>query len=142
MAPGVPHMTTVREVPAKSNLGLCSRDEVLAPSNARPDRNSGLPHPPSNKPPRSREGWFDEVATGLLCLSVPMKPGMRSIQIKTCHRGQNNVVLNRHMRGLPYRNLRITTTLPMPFPSECSTDPPTCPTRSSNRITKASTHHN
>jgi hypothetical protein len=36
-------------------------------------------------------------------------------------------VLNRHRRGLPHRNLRITTTLSPPFPSECSTGPPNWP---------------
>jgi hypothetical protein len=33
VAPRVSQMTTVCEVPTKLNLGPCSRDEVLAPSN-------------------------------------------------------------------------------------------------------------
>jgi hypothetical protein len=41
--------------------------------------------------------------------------------------GTNPSVLNRHRRGLPYRNLGITTSLSSPFPSECSTDPPKWP---------------
>ena len=41
--------------------------------------------------------------------------------------GTNPSVLNRHMWGLPHRNLRIDTSLSPPFPSECSTDPPTGP---------------
>jgi hypothetical protein len=36
----------------------------------------------------------------------------------------NPSVLKRHRRRLPHRNLRITTSLFPPFPSECSTDPP------------------
>jgi hypothetical protein len=32
--PGVSRTTTVRKVPTKSKSGLCSRDEVLAPSDA------------------------------------------------------------------------------------------------------------
>jgi hypothetical protein len=38
VTPGVSRMTTVHEVPTKSKSGLCSRDEVLAPSDhsARP----------------------------------------------------------------------------------------------------------
>jgi hypothetical protein len=55
-----------------------------------------------------------------------------STQLKAYHQGQNDVVLNRHRRGLPHRNLRIATTLSPSFPFECSTDPPTCPSRSSN----------
>jgi hypothetical protein len=50
MAPGVSRMTTVREVLTKLKLDLCFRDEVLAPSDARPDRHPRLPHSPSNKP--------------------------------------------------------------------------------------------
>jgi hypothetical protein len=104
-APGVSRTTTVREVPTKSKSGLCSRDEarrdnstrmpdrhpgsqrcpawpsswaavyVLAPSDARPDRYLGLPHSPSNKPPRSREGRFNKVVTELLGLPGPINPG-------------------------------------------------------------------
>jgi hypothetical protein len=38
--------------------------------------------------------------------------------------GINPLVLNRHRRGLPHKNLRIATTLSPPFPSECSTGSP------------------
>jgi hypothetical protein len=41
-------------------------------------------------------------------------------------------VLNQHRQRLPHRNLGIATVLSPPFHSECSTDPPTCPARSSN----------
>jgi hypothetical protein len=37
--------------------------------------------------------------------------------------GTNPSILNRHRRGLPYRNLRIGTTLSLFFLSECSTGP-------------------
>jgi hypothetical protein len=56
VAPEVSRTTTVGEVPTKSKSGLCSWDEVLAPSDARPGRHPRWPHSPSNKPPRSREG--------------------------------------------------------------------------------------
>jgi hypothetical protein len=48
---GVSHTTTVCEVPTKSKSGPCSRDEVLAPSDAQSGRNPGLPHSPFNKQP-------------------------------------------------------------------------------------------
>jgi hypothetical protein len=74
VTPGVSRTTIVREVPTKSKLGPCSQDEVLAPSDARPGHHPGLPHSPSNKPPRSWEVRFDEVVTGLLGLSGLIKP--------------------------------------------------------------------
>jgi hypothetical protein len=118
VAPEVSRMTTVYKVPTKSKSGPCSRCEVLAPSDARPRHHPGLPHSPFSKPPRCREVWFDKVVTGLLGLSGPIKPDMQSVQIKACHRGQNDVVLNRHRRGLPPWNLRIATAHSPPFPSK------------------------
>jgi hypothetical protein len=123
VASWVSRTTTVREVHTKSKSGPCSRDEVLAPSDAQPGRHLGLPHSRSNKSPRSKEVQFDEVVTGLLGLSGPIKPDIQSVQIKACHRGQNNAVLNRHMQGLPPSNHGIATTLSSSFPSECSTVP-------------------
>jgi hypothetical protein len=38
---GVSRTTTIRKVPTKSKLVPCSRDEVLAPSDTRPDRHPG-----------------------------------------------------------------------------------------------------
>jgi hypothetical protein len=73
VAPGVSRTATIGEVLTKSKSGLCSRDEVLASSNSRLGRHSGLPHYPSNKPPRSREGQFDKVVIGLLGLPGPIK---------------------------------------------------------------------
>jgi hypothetical protein len=81
---------TICEVPTNSKLGLCTEGEVLAPSDARPSRHPRLPHSPSNRPPRSREVWFDKVVTGLLGLPGPIKPNMWSVQIKACHWGQND----------------------------------------------------
>jgi hypothetical protein len=81
-APGVSCKTTVREVSTMSKSGPCSRDEVLAPSDAQLGHHPVLPHSPSNKPPRSKEVHFDEVVTGLLGLLGPIKPDMRSVQIK------------------------------------------------------------
>jgi hypothetical protein len=118
VAPGVSRTTTVGEVYTKSKSGLCSRDEVLAPSDARLGHHLELPHSPSNKPPQSREGQFDKVVPGLLGLSCPIKPDMRPVQIKACHRDQNDTVLNRHRRGLPPWNLGIVMTLSLSIPSE------------------------
>jgi hypothetical protein len=73
VALGVSRTTTIGEVPTKSKLGLCSRDEVLAPSDARSSLHTEMPHSPSNKPPRSREGRFDKVVPGLLDLPGPIK---------------------------------------------------------------------
>jgi hypothetical protein len=42
MAPGVSCMTTARELPTKSKSGLCSRDDVLAPTD-HPARPSSWP---------------------------------------------------------------------------------------------------
>jgi hypothetical protein len=70
--PRVSCTTTIHEVPTKSISGPCSRDEVLAPSDARPGRQPRLPHSSSNKPPPRREVRFDKVVTGLLGLSGPI----------------------------------------------------------------------
>jgi hypothetical protein len=93
------------------------------PAIVRPCCRCVLPHSPSNKPPRSREGWFDEVVTELLYLPSPINPICDQYKSKLVHRGQNDVVLNRHSRGPPPWNLRIATALSPPFPSEWSTFP-------------------
>jgi hypothetical protein len=80
-------MTTVCEVPTKSKSGLYSWDEFLAPSDALATRHPGLPHSPANKPPRSREGRFNKVVTGLLVLPGPIKPHNWIVQMKVCHQG-------------------------------------------------------
>jgi hypothetical protein len=93
------------------------------------------PHSPSKSKSttQSRDVQFDIVITKATRLIEPHKTWHAvSTQLKACHRGQNGAVLNRHRRGLPHRNLRIATSLSPPFPFECSTDPPTCPARSSN----------
>jgi hypothetical protein len=120
MATGVSRTITIREVPNKLKSSHCSQDKVLTPSDARPGRHPGLPHSPSNKPPWSREGWFDKVVTSVLCLPSPIKLDKWSVQIKTCHSCQNDAVLNRHRLKLPYWNLRIATTVYPPFPFEWS----------------------
>jgi hypothetical protein len=76
---------------------------------------------------------FGEVVIGLLGLPDPIKIWhVVSTQLKVCHRDQNDTIHNRHGRGIQHRNLGIATSLSLLFPSECSTDPPTCPARSSN----------
>jgi hypothetical protein len=57
VAPGVSRTTTIRKVPTKSKSGSRSLDEVLAPSDAQPDRHPGLPHSLSNTSPQSRGGY-------------------------------------------------------------------------------------
>jgi hypothetical protein len=73
VAPGVSRTITIGEVPTKSKSSLCSRDEVLAPGDARSSLHTEMSHSPSNKPPRNREGRFDKVVLGLLGLSGPIK---------------------------------------------------------------------
>jgi hypothetical protein len=84
------------------------------------------PHSPSKSKSttQSREVWFDIVVAKAARLIGPHQTWHAvSTQLKACHQGQNDAVLNWHGRGLPYRNLGIATTLSPPFPSECSTDP-------------------
>jgi hypothetical protein len=45
---GVSRTATICEVPTKSKSSLCSRDEVLDPSDAWLGRHLGLPHSSSN----------------------------------------------------------------------------------------------
>jgi hypothetical protein len=91
----------------------------------------------------SREVRFDIVVTKATRLIGPHRTRhVDNIQLKAYHRGQNSVVLNRHGRGLPHRNLGIATILSLPFPFECSTDPPTGPAQSSNSEYPISMHHN
>jgi hypothetical protein len=113
------------QVPTMSKSGPCTRDEVLS---------LGLILPPKSKnTTRSREVRFDIVVAKATRLIGPHKTWHAiSTQLKACHQGQNGAVHNQHGRGLPYRNLRIATTFSPPFPFECSTDPPTGLTRSSN----------
>jgi hypothetical protein len=88
---------------------------------------SPRPHSPSKSKSTAwiREVRFDKVVTKATRLTGPHKTQhVVSTQLKACHQGQNGVVLNRHGWGLPYRNLRIATTLSPLFPSECSTNPP------------------
>jgi hypothetical protein len=73
VTPWVSRTTTICDVPTKLKSGPCSRDEVLAPSDAQPSHHPGLPHSPSNWPPRRREVWFDEVVTRLLGLLGSIK---------------------------------------------------------------------
>jgi hypothetical protein len=89
------------------------RIKACPPAIVWPGRHLGLPNSPSNKPPQSREVWFDKVVTELLGLSGPINPT----------RGQNYAVLNRHRRGLPPWDIGIAMTLSSSFPFEWSTFP-------------------
>jgi hypothetical protein len=99
VTPEVSRMTTVCEVPTKSKSGLCSQDEVLAPSDVWPDRHPGLPHSPSNKPPRSKEVQFDEVVTGLLGLPGPINPTCGQYKSKLTIRAKTTQSLIDTSRG-------------------------------------------
>jgi hypothetical protein len=125
-------------------LGLCSWDEVLAPSD-RPVRPSfWCPIlPPLNHLEVGRE-WFDKVVTGLLGLSGPINPICGQYKSKLVHQGQNDAVLNRHRWGLLPWKLRIAATLSPSFPFEWSTFPylPRPVTTTYMNINIASTHHN
>jgi hypothetical protein len=78
----VSRTTTVREVATKSKSGICSRDEVLAPSDIRFGYHPGLPHSLFNKLPQSRDGWFDKVVTKLLGLPGSINPICRQYKSK------------------------------------------------------------
>jgi hypothetical protein len=104
------------QVPTKSKLGPCSWDEVFALSL--------IPPPKSTHTTRSRVVQFDKVVTKATRLTGPHKTQHAvSTQLKACHQGQNNAVLNWHERWLPHRNLGRATAPSPPFPSVCSTDP-------------------
>jgi hypothetical protein len=84
------------------------------------------PHSPSKSKSttRSREVQFNIVVTKSTRLIGSHKTRyVVSTQLKTCHRGQNDAVINRHEWGLPHRNLRIATTLSSHFPSSVSLIP-------------------
>jgi hypothetical protein len=100
VTPGVSRTTTVREVPTKSKSGLCSRDEVLTPSDHLVI--ILVPHSPSTKLPRSRVRTVQQSNYWATRFTGPHKFDMRSVQIKSCYRGQNDVVLNRYRQGLPH----------------------------------------
>jgi hypothetical protein len=89
----------------------------------RPSHHCGLPHSPSNKPPQSKEGWFDKIVTRLLGLSGPINPTCGQYKSKLVHWSKNDMVFNRHRRGLPPWHLRIVTALSPPLPSEWSAFP-------------------
>jgi hypothetical protein len=105
VAPGVSCRTTVGEVPTKSKLGLCFRDEVLAPSNVWPGCHSGLPHYPSNKPPWSREWQLDKVVTGLLGLPGPKKN-------PTCGQYKSRLAIGAKSTGPKSTKMRATRQKP------------------------------
>jgi hypothetical protein len=144
LASQVSRMTTVCKVPTKSKVGPYSQDEVLAPSDrlARPSSWAALF---SLQQTTSKQGgtiWQNSYwATRF---TMPHKPDMWSVQVKDCHRGQNEAILNRHRRGLQPWNLIITIALYPPFPSEWSTFPylphPVTPTNMNINI--VSTHRN
>jgi hypothetical protein len=113
------------QVPTKSKLGPCSQDKVLALDLIPPLK--------STSTTRSREVRFDKVVTKATRLTGPHKTRHAvSTQLKACHRGQNDAVLNWHKWGLPHRNLGIATTLSLALPFRVFHWSPTCPTRSSN----------
>jgi hypothetical protein len=86
-----PHGSHVRQPSVKSLLGQnqvsAPRMKSWLPAIVRPSRHPGLPHSPSNKPRQSKEGLFDKVVTKLLGLLGPIKPNMRSVQLKACSSG-------------------------------------------------------
>jgi hypothetical protein len=57
------------------------------PAIVRLSRYPGQPHSPSNKPPRSREVWFDKIVTKLLGLSGPQNSTCGQYKIKACPSG-------------------------------------------------------
>jgi hypothetical protein len=82
LAPWVSHTTTLRKVPTRSKSGLCSRDEILIPTDHLARPSSWATSVSLHKSPRRREGWFDKVVTKLPSLSGPIKSNMWSVQFK------------------------------------------------------------
>jgi hypothetical protein len=116
----------------------------MDPAIARLGRHHGLPHSPSNKPPRSWVGRFDKVVIGLLGLPSPINLTWSLYKSMLVLGGQNDVVLNQHRWRLPPWNLGIATALSPPIPSEWSTFLylPHLVTPTNMNINIASTHHN
>jgi hypothetical protein len=79
VAPWDSRTTTFRKVHTKSKSGLCYRDEIPVPSDRLAPPSSWVTSFSLHKPPRCREGWFNNVVTTLLDLQVPIKPDMRSV---------------------------------------------------------------
>jgi hypothetical protein len=77
---------------------------------------------------RVGERGFSKLVTQLHQLAGHISPTYDRY-VRYLLTGTNPSVLNRHRRELSHRNLRITTTLSLPFPSECSTGPPNWPLR-------------
>jgi hypothetical protein len=108
-------MTTICEVPTKSKLVPCFQDKVLTPSDTQPGGHTDASFPLQQT--TSELGvQFGEVVTGLLGLPSPKKPAMQPVQIKACHRDQNDRILIDTSGWLPHINLRIATTLSLSFP--------------------------
>jgi hypothetical protein len=127
----------------RRNWGSAPGITTWLPTIVRPGHHPGPRHSLSTKPPRSMVGMVRQSSYWVTRFTRAHKPDIRSVQIKACHQGQNNVVLNRHRWGLPPWNLRITTTLSSSFPFECLTFPylsrPVTTTYMNINI--ASTHH-
>jgi hypothetical protein len=83
----VSRTTTLHKVPTRSKSGLCSRDEILVPSDRSARPLSWATSFSLHKPPQSKEKWFNKVVTKLLGLPVLIKPDMWSVQIKACPSG-------------------------------------------------------
>jgi hypothetical protein len=101
VAPGVSRMTNTRKVPTKSNLGPCSRDEVLASSDSLARPSSWAASFSLQQTTSKQGGMIWQTSYWATRFTWPHKPNMQSLQIEACHRGQNDVVLNRYRRGLP-----------------------------------------
>jgi hypothetical protein len=113
----------IRKLPTKLKSGPYSKDEVLAPSDRPAHPSSWAASFSLQQTTLKQEVRFDKVVTKLLGLPGPIKLHMRTVQIKACPSGSNDVDLNRHRWGLPPWNLRISTARSPPFPSECYTFP-------------------
>jgi hypothetical protein len=136
-------LTTVCEIPTKSKSGLWSRDEVLALNDHPAQSSSGAASFFLQQTTSKQGGTVRQSSYWATRFTGARKPDMRSIQIKACHRDQNDTILNRHMRELPPWNLRIATSLFLSFPSKCSisTYLPHLVTTTYMNICITSTHH-
>jgi hypothetical protein len=110
-------VTYDNRVPTKSNLGPCSQDEVLAPTD-RPVQLSSWAASFSLQQTASKHGGTHQQS-----IQGPINPTCGHYKSKLVHRGQNSMVLNQHRWGLPPWNLGIAMALSPPFPSEWYTFP-------------------
>jgi hypothetical protein len=120
VAPGVSRMTNTRKVPTKSNLGPCSRDEVLASSDSLARPSSWAASFSLQQTTSKQGGMIWQTSYWATRFTWPHKP--------TCSHYKSRLAIGAKTMwslidtGGGY-HLGIATTQSPPFPSEWSTFP-------------------